>query len=220
MGRERVEFLRESNSVNKEKIFVLAFEGNATEEKYFQSFKDSVKFNDEQVFLKLLTRHKKDTKSAPNHVFAKLKREAKDEYTFGNDDELWMIIDTDKWQNIPKIAEDCVKENNMFMAVSNPCFEFWLLLHIKNITEYSPDEQKEIFANSKLSKHGKTYVERKLTEILGSYNKTNPLPNRFLGGLKLAIDQAKKLDNGEEPFPSQLGSHVYKLIEKIKSPND
>ena len=35
MPREREEFFRESNTTEREKIFVLAFEGNITEEKYF-----------------------------------------------------------------------------------------------------------------------------------------------------------------------------------------
>ena len=40
MPREREEFFRESNTTEREKIFVLAFEGNITEEKYFSEFKN------------------------------------------------------------------------------------------------------------------------------------------------------------------------------------
>lgn len=43
MPREREEFFRESNTTEREKIFVLAFEGNITEEKYFSEFKNSNK---------------------------------------------------------------------------------------------------------------------------------------------------------------------------------
>ncbi len=215
MGRERQDFFRESNTVEKEKIFVLAFEGNETEEIYFDALKDSVKFNDEQIFLKLLKRAKSDHNSAPNHVFSKLKREAKDEYNLGPDDELWMIIDTDRWKTIGEICELCSREGNMFAAVSNPCFEFWLLLHVKDINEYSEAERLAILANAKVTNR-KNVVDVKLTEVLGSYNKSNPLPGRFLPHLDVAVIRAKALDAAGETFPSNLGSHIYKLIEKIR----
>jgi len=91
----------------------LAFEGNVTEEKYFSEFKNSTKFNDELIYLHLLKRNSDDTNSAPNHVFSKLKREAKDEFNFKNGDELWMIIDTDRWKNIPDIIQTCNSLENI-----------------------------------------------------------------------------------------------------------
>src|SRR5690606_7033455 len=138
------ELFRESNSIEKERIIVLAFEGNDTERIYFEDFRSSVRFNDSLICLHLLSRSKDDTNSAPNHVFNKLKREAKDEFNFNKEDELWMIIDTDRWKNIPQIVQSCKAEGNMFVAVSNPCFEFWLLLHIKNLEDYSEEELKLI----------------------------------------------------------------------------
>lgn len=89
MPREREELLRDSNNpINKEKIIILAFEGNHTEQFYFEEFKDSEKFNAELIYLHILTRPKSDTNSAPNHVFNRLKKEAKDEYNFNKNDEL------------------------------------------------------------------------------------------------------------------------------------
>lgn len=74
MPGEREEFFRESDTLEKERIFVLAFEGNKTEERYFSAFRESNKFNDELIYLHLLTRERDDTKSAPNHVLNKLKK--------------------------------------------------------------------------------------------------------------------------------------------------
>jgi len=51
MPRERVEFFRDSNVKEKEKIFVLAFEGNITEEEYFEEIKSLDAFNDELIYL-------------------------------------------------------------------------------------------------------------------------------------------------------------------------
>lgn len=214
MPRERKEFFRLSNTKEKEKVFVLAFEGNETEEKYFTDFKDNLKFNDDIISLHLLKRDKIDNNSAPNHVFKKLMKEARNEYNFGNKDELWMIIDRDRWKNIPQIIEDCKQLKNMFVAVSNPCFEFWLLLHIKNINEYTEKELQLIFTNKKVNRK-KNYIDSKISEILGFYNKSNLKTDEFLPYIDNAIKQAKELDNAHEDYPTKLGSHVYKLIEKI-----
>lgn len=215
MPREREDLFRESNSLEKEKIIVLAFEGNDTEEIYFDEFKSSDIFDDALIFLHILKRPKTNTNSAPNHVFNKLKKEAKDEYNFKDTDELWMIIDTDRWKNIPDIISECKKQSNMFVAVSNPCFEFWLLLHIKDIAEYDERELSLILNNAKVSKK-KNYVDSKITEILGFYNKSNPKPELFLPTVDFAIKQAKKLDTNNYEYPENLGSHVYKVIEKLK----
>lgn len=219
MPREREELFRQSNTIEKERIIVLAFEGNDTEEIYFEEFKDSKSFNNELIYLHLLKRTKDDTNSAPNHVFKKLKKEAKEEYSFNENDELWMIIDTDRWKNIPEIIEECKKLKNMFVAVSNPCFEFWLLLHIKEISEYSSDELKLILENKKIT-NKKNYIDTKLAEILGSYNKSNPKPENFIPYLKRAVQQAKDLDTEKEEYPKKLGSHIYKITEKLIKPDE
>lgn len=220
MPREREELLREGGFTHKEKIIILAFEGNDTEQMYFEDFKETFKdtdlFNNDLIYLHLLKRPKSDTNSAPNHVFKKLKKEAKDEYNFKPTDELWMIIDTDRWKNIDQIILECNKQENMFVAVSNPCFEFWLLLHIKNISEYKEDELELILKNGKTSKNGRTYVEKKIIEILGSYNKSNPKPGLYLTTIENAIKQAKTLNNPEEEYPTKLGSFVYKILESLK----
>jgi len=214
MPREREEFFRESSTTEREKIFVLAFEGNITEDKYFSEFKNSKKFNDELIYLHLLKRFPEDTNSSPKHVFAKLKKEAKDEFNFKKGDELWMIIDTDRWKNIPEIIRECNQQGNMFVAVSNPCFEFWLLLHIKDTQEYDSDELELILQNKKTG--NRNFVETKIIEVVGSYNKTNLRTEDFLPYIDDAVLRARNLDVDKEEYPSKLGSHIYKLIEKLR----
>jgi hypothetical protein len=73
-------------------------------------------------------------------------------------------------EKIPEIISECKKQSNMFVAVSNPCFEFWLLLHIKDIAEYTEEELNLMLKNGKVSSK-KNYVDAKIVEILGAYNK-------------------------------------------------
>lgn len=215
MPREREDIFRESNTKIKEKVIVLAFEGNDTERIYFDELKSHAKFKDDVIYLHLLSRPKNDTNSAPIHVFNKLKKEAKEEYNFNSQDELWMIIDKDRWKNIESIIELCKAQGNMFVAGSNPCFELWLLLHIKEISELSEDEIKAILINKKVSKN-RNYIDKFLSDLLSDgYSKTNPIPSRFLPTIDNAIRQAKALDNPSEDFPSGIGSHVYKIAENV-----
>ncbi len=198
MPRERIEIFRESNSKPKERIIVLAYEGNITEALYFEKLKENVRFNDELIHLLSLKRPKGDTNSAPKHVFKKLKKEAKDEFNFKSPDELWMIIDRDEWTNIDEISTLCKNEGNFYL-----------------VGEYDEQELKAIFENKKVTKI-KTYIKQLLGELLeNGYNETRPKPQRFFPHIDIAISRAKTLDNLNEDYPTNLGSHVYKLVEKI-----
>ncbi|WNJ20560.1 RloB family protein [Pontibacter sp. G13] len=218
MPRERKEFFRESNIREKERIIVLAFEGNIAEEAYFQEIKASTRFLNDLVYLHILTRPRSDTNSAPQHVFQRLQREAKDHFHFGDKDELWMVIDRDKWSNIPEMVELCEAEGNMYVAVSNPCFEFWLLLHIFEFSEISERDRAKILQNRRIS-NKKTFIDQFLGErIEGGYNKRRPMAHRFLPGLDQAVEAARALDTRSQITPTGLGSHVYKIVEGLIGP--
>lgn len=215
MPRERVELFRLSNARPKEKIIVLAYEGNNTEPQYFEAIKEHNRFNDDLIYLVSLRRSKTDTNSAPRHVFNKLKRESKDEYNFASSDELWMIIDRDRWPNIQQIFTFCQDEGNFYLALSNPCFEFWLLLHLKDIKDFTENELKLIFRNRKVSSK-KTYLKQLIGKLLpDGYNESKIKPERFLPAVDDAIYRAKTLDDISEDYPTKLGSHVYKLVDKL-----
>lgn len=215
MPRERQEFFRESNSKEKESIYILAFEGNVTEVEYFEEIKSYQRFNDELVHLHLLKRRKSDTNSSPKYVFSKLKREAKEEYNFNDQDELWMIIDTDRWKNIREIINLCSSEGNMFAAVSNPCFEFWLLLHVKKFSDLLDEEKTNLLQNRKIS-NKRRYIDKFLGDAMpDGYNKRNPRTARFILLVDHAITESRNLVVEGEDYPKGLGSHVYKIVEKL-----
>ncbi len=149
----------------------------------------------------------------------KLLQEAKKEYGFKDTDEFWLIIDRDDWEqihhhNFDRLAAECKAEGNFFMAMSNPCFEIWLLLHFKNVDDYNDDEKQKMMINKKVSS-GKTYLDKELSDTQGrGYNK-RPNPKEFLPLTQTAIARAKALDKNKADYPKELGTHVYKLIEKI-----
>lgn len=98
--------------------------------------------------------------------------------------------------------------------MSNPCFEIWLILHLKDINEFDEEEKVKIMSNEKIS-NSKNYIDKVLSEIQGrGYNKI-PNPRIFLPLTKVAIGRAKELDNENQDYPKQLGTHIHKLIEKL-----
>lgn len=60
--------------------------------------------------------------------------EEKPKLNFRDDfnDEVWFVIDTDRWNEGNKIEllrENCLEQINWKIAQSNPCFELWLYFH-------------------------------------------------------------------------------------------
>lgn len=218
MPREPIPLVREGGFLEAEKMFVLSYEGKISEKKYFEDFRNSELFNDSGLIEIISLKRPTNRGSDPISV-KKLLLESKKEYRFKDTDEFWLIIDRDDWEeihnhNFDKLIEDCKKENNFFLAMSNPCFEIWLILHLKDINEFDEEEKVKIMSNEKIS-NSKNYIDKVLSEIQGrGYNK-RPNPRIFLPLTKVAIGRAKELDNENQDYPKQLGTHIHKLIEKL-----
>lgn len=218
MPRESIPLVREGGFKDAEKLFVLSFEGEKTEVKYFNFLRNSEFFNDSGIIE--IIPLKRDSKSGTDPLSVKkLLKKAKDEFPFKKSDEFWLIIDRDDWETIHKINFDdlsdaCKSEENFFLAMSNPCFEIWLILHLKELSEFSEEEIELIYKNDSIS-NKKNYIDKVLGDLQDrGYNK-NPNPNLYLPLTKTAINNAKKIDISEEPYPKSVGTHVYKLIEKL-----
>lgn len=102
------------------------------------------------------------------------------EKIFKKSDEFWLIIDRDDWETIHRHSFDelygeCEKEGNFFVALSNPCFEIWLIGHLIDISEIPFYDQKLILENARVSS-SKNYIDKFLGDLQGrGYNKrANP----------------------------------------------
>ncbi|MEK7433688.1 MAG: RloB family protein [Cyanobacteriota bacterium] len=193
--------LNRLTNVRDSKLYVIATEGSKTEKVYLDAL--SKHYRNSKIHIKILERLDPHN-SSPNHVIEELNK-FKKEYKLDSHDELWMLIDLDRWHRLFDIAQKCVQKN-FNLAVSNPCFEIWLLLHISDLTNYNKNDLEK----------SKGYCEKELRNLLGSYNKSNPDLNHFLPNIKDAINRAKQLDvNLQDRWPISFGSRVYKLVEKI-----
>jgi hypothetical protein len=125
-------FIRKSRNIPPRKKIIISVEGK-TEIKYFEIFKHDNKYN-----LELL---RPDNKSDPYYVFKrvdnwldknKINKQARNKYI----KEIWLVIDreTESARPAEKLAElhnKCKKEKYK-LAVSNPKFEYWILLHYED----------------------------------------------------------------------------------------
>ena len=191
---------REDKTYRDDRLFVIATEDTHASEKYFDIFRNS------RIQLRLLPT--RDCNSAPEYVFQRLDNFL-EEHQMMDEDEFWLMLDTDHWVEPNKIADFrqlCTEagQKGYQLAISNPCFETWLLLHVTDIDE------TEQFARCQ-------EVVRRLQEVLGGYSKRSIDPKYFSPETAAtAVARAEKLDSPPgDRWPQKTGSHVYKVVKKL-----
>lgn len=219
MPRESQALVRTGGFRNAAKRYILSYEGTVTERKYFEDLRKSEYFDDSGL-IETISLKRESTESNPSAV-KKLLKQAKESGSFKATDEFWLIIDRDDWEkthhiNLDQLVADCQKEKNFFLAMSNPCFELWLLLHLIDLAELDNDEKENLYENPRISSK-KHYIDSLIDRAMNTgrgYNK-KPDPRIFLPHIQNAIERAKALNIPGELFPSEFGTDVYKLVEKL-----
>lgn len=108
-------------------------------------------------------------------------------------DEICLIIDRDaknfKSEQYNEIKTICSKKHYQ-LFVSNPCFEFWLLLHFDKVFELT---ESDLLMNRRIgkSKSSKKFIEKTLSDILYGYNKNNLNFSGFKDRILVAIQNEK-----------------------------
>ena len=206
------------SSIRSPKLIIIASEGTNTERIYFEDMASPEYYRNSRVHVEVLERD--NTASSPTYILSLLD-DFKKRYhlALNKDDELWLVIDRDKWtlKELSCAASLC-HQKCYLLALSTPCFEFWLLLHIKSYDDYSTDEQNSIAKNRHIGSK-RTFLEGELVKLLGSYNKANPDTSKFLPFVDDAVSRAKVLDtNPTARWTNKVGTRVYLLAESIKNP--
>jgi hypothetical protein len=192
-------FQRRHRFRNPKKFFIIATEGECTEQIYFRSMKTP---RDAAIQIKVLPAKKGGTD--PKNVLARLQAyEAEAEA--GGSDELWLVVDRDSWveNDLKAVARAIASHPNYRLALSNPCFELWLVLYRREASGQTCSQLAQI-----------------LKMELGSYSKSEYEVESLKanGGVSEAIKRARRMDSRPEaPWPSQDGTHVYRLVEKLVS---
>ncbi len=214
---------RESKTRDENFYFIIASEGADTERIYFEALRKKILqmgIRYKLIKIEFLSRTSQIERSQSSHIdVIKQLHSYKKTYKIGYNDELWLVIDRDKQTNginqISAIASDCIK-SNYFLALSNPNFEFWLLLHLFDVSLATDEEKADILENRRINS-SKKFIENKLSHLLGGYNKSRYDIDTIMSNVDLAIERAEKFDK----FPldrwieGSLGTRVYLLVERI-----
>jgi len=188
----RRNFRRNAGSLPYRKLFVIACEGAKTEQKYFAIFQKNIK---------CLPSRKND--SAPLHVLERLKRYL-EENRVRKGDEVWLVVDTDNWEeeHLKTLHHWTLTDEQYALAVSNPKFEYWLLLHFEDGSGVSS---------------ARDCVAR-LKRYMPNYDKNLPTVTKLKIHVENAISHAKAKDVPPcSDFPRGRGSTVYKLVERLNN---
>lgn len=205
-----------SEAYRDARLIVIASEGDETEPRYFTAL--AREYDSPRTHVKILKRQEGEkNNSSPSHVLQQL-NDLKKEYALEADDELWLVIDRDKWTEeiVSRVAQECSQDPMMRLALSNPCFELWLVLHFVDVAAL-PDEEKLRFQeNKKRTKSSDPYLKKYLRKLMYSYHEARYNTSLLMPHVATAIKHAKAIDlTPADRWPQTLGTRVYRLAESI-----
>jgi hypothetical protein len=123
-------------------------------------------------------------------------------------DEIWCVFDVEWPRNHPGLKEavDRARGNGINLAISNPCFELWLILHFQDLTRWSDNDD----------------VRRLRSGLDGSKDKGLDAL-RYMPFVQEAAGRAARLEDrhlrNDTPFPDDNpSSGMHRLIASVEPP--
>lgn len=188
-------FFRRREFRRTKKVYALAMEGAATEPLYFAQLKPP-----RDAAINLVQINNPNHKSKPADVLKRLDAWAK-KNGLRSTDEGWILIDRDNWleADLDAVCATATAQG-YHVAMSNPCFELWLWLHLHDNRPF-------------VNRH---VCQRNLGAVLVGYEKGAYDAESLVASADKAIERAKKLDaNPHLPWPKTQCTRVYRLVEKL-----
>jgi hypothetical protein len=194
-SRRRRKFQRPRPKRLYKNLFVIATEGIKTERQYFAIFdgRDSI------VHVRCL---RKNQGNSPIQVLKQMQAHL-DEFSLRKNDQAWLVVDKDQWteEQLAQLFEWSEQDNNYGLALSNPKFEYWLLLHFEDASGATTSQRCTAQLRRHLPNYDKGIDRRKFT--------TEAIQN--------AISRAKQADIPPcSDWPrTPPGTTVYRLVQLI-----
>lgn len=177
------------------KKYLIVSEGCVTEPEYFAKID---KLTTDQIEVRCISSPGRSL--SPCGILKRIEDLIREQTLFPSD-EIWAVLDRDEWtiEQLGKLGGWGRKRRGRSIGMSNPKFEYWLLLHFEK-------PKKGLSANdcdAALQKYLPNYDKHVRTEIC-------------MDQVRQAIARAKAQDVPRcEFFPEQNGSTVYRLLERI-----
>lgn len=132
-------------------------------------------------------------------------------------DKICLIADRDK-QSFKEDQYDYVvqtcSEKGYYFYVSNPCFEFWLLLHYNQVLDM--DREKLLLNPKESPKAKKRFLEKQLSLFMKGYNKNNLQFSKIVDKISTAIENEKQFCENTDELKTELGCNIGLLIKEMQ----
>ncbi len=125
--------------------------------------------------------------------------------------EIWIVLDRDGHKNFPE-ALDKAKANQINVALSIKCFEYWVLLHFEKTTKpfHKCDDIIKYIKKNHLNDYSKSYCCYELLK-----DKVDEAIKRG----EWVVKQCKKdIDSGIKVYDLAAYTNVHELVRKLVDP--
>jgi hypothetical protein len=136
--------------------------------------------------------------------------------TYDSDiDRVCIIIDRDQQsfneQQYDSVVQTC-NENKFKIYVTNPCFEFWLLMHFNEVHQL---DAGKLLENPKVTSK-RRYAEDELRKLVRGYKKNNIQFNIFSDKIDTAIKNEKSFAEDIPELKNRIGSNIGILLLELR----
>ena len=119
-------------------------------------------------------------------------------------DEIWCVFDTDEHPHLSQAVDDA-RQSEIEVAVSNPCFELWLVLHVRDQTGHIHRRDVQRLSSELGLSDGKKIAEKAWTRLVDNF--------------ETAKQRAWKLDErhagGGSPPRSNPSTGMWRLVDRL-----
>ncbi len=133
-------------------------------------------------------------------------------------DEFGILIDRDMQTHSEANMLECIeycKEKNYSCYIVNPCFEFWLLLHLSDVKEEYSDRLSDVKENKRISQNH-TFVSKEVS-LKAHHGKSGiNFKKNYMAYIDTAIARAKEFASDETELVDSIGCNIWKLLEAMK----
>jgi RloB-like protein len=142
--------------------------------------------------VKIVTRER-DPRGVVDYA-RKFRDQAVDDY-----DQVWCVLDVDDFDFGEALA--AAHRNDINLAISNPCFELWLLLHHVDVT---------------VALQGASNSLLRLKRIVPEYDKSDLRFEDFAEGIPDAVQRARLLSDDDAPLGPYPSTGMWRLVSLIR----
>lgn len=138
----------------------------------------------------------------------------------GKDDKFGIVIDRDcgshSVEQMKSVVGKC-RNHHYLCYITNPCIEFWQLLHVSDVAREYAELLDDILRNE-LDGKGNSFVSNLLYEKTGQRKaiQVKTFEKFYLPNIDQAIERAKGFAPSDQLL-DQLGSNLWELIELLRT---